>query len=638
MDIQPDVSIRLMGPLQVSRGDRTLAVPASRKARAILGYLVMSPRPVTRQRLCDLFFDLPDDPRASLRWTLTKLRALVDDPDAPRIVTNRDLVSFSAAGARVDVLDLLRTGAGADMQDMTGAFLEDAELPERQDFTLWLQAARDEVRGAGAARLRERLAAPGLAAERRLGIARQLHAMQPLDETACVAIIRELTQMGRLDEAREMLAEAERSFRRAGMTAPPALRMAMETREAAAVPPRRAPDIGRPLVDMLPCVAIAPFQNYSPEALSNDLIEGFVDSLVHMVSRFRFLRVLSVVDIKGVSAEDAEAGVDYVVGGSIMLRGDVLKLRYRIVDARTSALLASGDLDGPALTPAAMIEDLPDALTPIVMHSCLDLARARAQSVPESERTPVEDYLYGMHCAYFMARPDFAAAHRAFQAAVDKRSDYAAAMAAAAHCKSLMQTKNESVRREAETQARTAIALGPNDAFVLSMGAWSLVRTARDIDAALQAADLAIRVNPAARLPWVVNGWIRAMMGEVEKPLEYWEIGEKRSPLGGNLDMIFAGRAFCFWMAERYEDALAWAKRSLERVPDNPGALTAGVAAAYMLNDAREVRQMSDRLLHQYPEGADAPALNDVPILVDKKREAILAAMRRGLVMAAEDN
>jgi DNA-binding SARP family transcriptional activator len=45
----------------------------------LLGYLVASRAPQSRQGLCDLLWDGPDDPRAALRWSLTKLRPLVDD-------------------------------------------------------------------------------------------------------------------------------------------------------------------------------------------------------------------------------------------------------------------------------------------------------------------------------------------------------------------------------------------------------------------------------------------------------------------------------------------------------------------------------------------------------------------------------
>src|SRR5262249_10843045 len=157
------------------------AVPASRKARAILGFLIMSPRAVGRQRLCEMFFDVPDDPRASLRWTLTKLRAAIDEPGVSRIVSSGDSLKFEAAGANVDALAILKGGAVA--QESDGAFLEDAELPDRQDFMSWLYSAREDLRSASVRRLRQ-MAQVDAPPDRMLALYRQLLHLEPLDEAA----------------------------------------------------------------------------------------------------------------------------------------------------------------------------------------------------------------------------------------------------------------------------------------------------------------------------------------------------------------------------------------------------------------------------------------------------------------------
>src|SRR5580704_5700443 len=73
------LEIRLLGELELLRAGRPQALPSSRKTRALIGYLVATHRPQLRERLCDLLWDGPDDPRAGLRWSLTKIRPLLDD-------------------------------------------------------------------------------------------------------------------------------------------------------------------------------------------------------------------------------------------------------------------------------------------------------------------------------------------------------------------------------------------------------------------------------------------------------------------------------------------------------------------------------------------------------------------------------
>ncbi len=93
------LGLRFLGEIEVLRGAQRLALPPSKKTRALLAYLVVTGRPQRRDRLCTMFWDVADDPRAALRWSLSKLRPLVDEPARPRIVAMTDTVAFDAADA-----------------------------------------------------------------------------------------------------------------------------------------------------------------------------------------------------------------------------------------------------------------------------------------------------------------------------------------------------------------------------------------------------------------------------------------------------------------------------------------------------------------------------------------------------------
>lgn len=55
-DHEGDISLnaRLLGPLAIIRDGLPLALPASRKARALFAYLALAPKPVSRSQLCEL--------------------------------------------------------------------------------------------------------------------------------------------------------------------------------------------------------------------------------------------------------------------------------------------------------------------------------------------------------------------------------------------------------------------------------------------------------------------------------------------------------------------------------------------------------------------------------------------------------
>jgi len=63
----------------------------------------LAPRPQSRQKLCDLFWDGPGDPRAALRWGLAKLRPLLDDEDRVRVVAEKETAAIALAEGELDL-------------------------------------------------------------------------------------------------------------------------------------------------------------------------------------------------------------------------------------------------------------------------------------------------------------------------------------------------------------------------------------------------------------------------------------------------------------------------------------------------------------------------------------------------------
>src|SRR6187397_2892637 len=101
------LEIHALGPLRLSRRGRAVALPPSRKVRALLAYLALAPRPVARGPLCELLWDVPNDSRGELRWCLSKIRGLLDDGRCRRVVTRADTVQLDLSQSLVDVLDVL---------------------------------------------------------------------------------------------------------------------------------------------------------------------------------------------------------------------------------------------------------------------------------------------------------------------------------------------------------------------------------------------------------------------------------------------------------------------------------------------------------------------------------------------------
>jgi tetratricopeptide (TPR) repeat protein len=140
----------MLRTLSVSQDGRALELPASRKVRALLAYLALSPRATPRHRLCRLLWDTASDPRGELRWALSKLRGVLG---APRIVTRDDSIRLDLADSFVDALELQRAAesgiAALDaararelLASFEGEFLEGLELDACSELAGWVIAQR----------------------------------------------------------------------------------------------------------------------------------------------------------------------------------------------------------------------------------------------------------------------------------------------------------------------------------------------------------------------------------------------------------------------------------------------------------------------------------------------------------------
>jgi DNA-binding SARP family transcriptional activator len=213
----------MVGELCVRRDGVVCALPQSRKTRALLAYLAGTARSHRRERLCDLLWDVTEDPRGALRWSLSKIRGLVDDADARRIHADRETVEFLANGARIDIADLTNLlGPGPAALDTAtvraaatwfrGEFLEGLDLPDFHAYQAWCIAERERARTLHLAVLEtlvRRLESDPAAA---LGPARERVRVDPMSESARADLIRLLTAAGRMHEAEQHYQAAGRLF------------------------------------------------------------------------------------------------------------------------------------------------------------------------------------------------------------------------------------------------------------------------------------------------------------------------------------------------------------------------------------------------------------------------------------------
>lgn len=207
-----DLSLQFLGELKVIREEQRLSLPPSKKTRALLAYLALNEQTFHRETLCELLWEIPDDPRGSLRWSLSKLRKLVDEQAISRIQADRAQVSMDTSDISIDCRDLLNLVKRGlkhcpteellhAASEYRGVFLEGLELDSFHDFYIWCLAQREKVLQAQTAVLGELV--QRLPPDQAIEHARTLVCLTPENPDAHKQVIQLLRGINKIKEAEQ---------------------------------------------------------------------------------------------------------------------------------------------------------------------------------------------------------------------------------------------------------------------------------------------------------------------------------------------------------------------------------------------------------------------------------------------------
>ncbi len=219
-----DVRIRLLGTPEIERDGHVGAPPRGRKAWAVLAYVALAERPVSRQHLAGLLFADAADPLGALRWTLAELRRALGRPD----VLQGDPVVAGFSRVCLDV-SMVADGDRDALLAARGDLLEGLHVDGCAAFESWLVVEQYRWSATIEAQLRHAafssLAAGNASAA--LDFASRAVARNVLDEGNHELLVRSLVAVGDEEAALRQVAVCEDVLAREfGVTASPALHLA----------------------------------------------------------------------------------------------------------------------------------------------------------------------------------------------------------------------------------------------------------------------------------------------------------------------------------------------------------------------------------------------------------------------------
>ncbi|WP_425349656.1 BTAD domain-containing putative transcriptional regulator [Pseudorhodoplanes sinuspersici] len=590
--------VRMLGPLAASRDGNALKFPASRKVRALFAYLALAPKAVQRTQLCELLWDVPNDPRGELRWCLSKIRSVIDGPDRQRVEARDDTVRLDLSDCRIDVLQVAAAVKdGVEKLDperlrtlvelFGGDFLEGMEIERSPGFNNWLVAQRRRFRACHAAFL-EHLVKDGSDDDALVHLDRWLD-LAPFDQRVHKILLEALARRGRIRDGEEHLAATSRLFESEGLDSRPIRdiwRAAREKTEVAGQllaaapttpPPRIASEVETTGTSShRASIAVMPFGE-SGAALGSGRDAG--GALAHdVITRLAKLRSLFVIAQGTVFAlhqrhiGSEEAGrmlnVDYVVSGSMQRQSDRITVTVELAETRTARIIWAEIFNHRRTDAFVVLDEIGNKIVASVASEIETIERNRAILRPPNSLNAWESYHRGLWHMYRFSMADNERAQHFFETAIRLDPTFSRAHAGLSftHFQNAFQgwaKRGPEVDRAFEAAGQSLMADDRDPAAHWAMGRalWLRGNSDQSVHELGQSVDL----SPNFALAHYNLAFVHSTNGDPGAAIPSSDYSRNLSPFDPMLFGMLGARAMALVRLERFDEAAEWAIKAAAR-------------------------------------------------------------------------
>lgn len=590
------LSVRLFGPLTVVRDGATVQLPASRKLRALFAYLALASHPVGRSRLCELLWDVPNDPRGELRWCLSKLRGILDEP--ARIKTSGDTVALDLGGIFVDAIDIASAAAkGVETLDLerlqalselfAGDFLEGLEIDRSPHFMSWVTAQRRRFSSCHAAILEHLVNNLPATSENVSAHIEKWLALAPFDGRAHVALLENLARRGQIGACEEHLAAAALLFQSEDLDFAPV----RDAWRAIKEQPSVATPCARSMVTLTPPIALAQPDAAAPRRASLAVMPffeeagiggprgGLADGLTHdIITRLAKLRDFFVIARgsvfalaeKDIAPEDAgrRLNVDYVATGAVRsLPGRVI-VSIELVEVRTARIVWTETFERRPDDIFAVLDEIGNAIVSSISAEIETVERNRAMLKAPNSLNAWEAYHRGLWHMYRFTRTENDQARHFFDMALKLDPTFARAYAGLSftHWQSAFQRWGDREQESAlafEAAGQSLLVDDHNPAAHWAMGRALWLRGEQD--GSLVELERAVDLSPNFALGHYALSFVQSQSGDPKSAIGSSDHSRHLSPFDPLLFGMLGSRAMALARLGQFDEAAEWALKAAAR-------------------------------------------------------------------------
>jgi adenylate cyclase len=359
-----------------------------------------------------------------------------------------------------------------------------------------------------------------------------------------------------------------------------------------------------------PAIAVLPFDNLSGDPEQEYFADGIAEDLITRISTLRYFPVIArnssftykgkSVDVKEISRE---LGVRYVVEGSVRKAEDRVRISAQLIDATTGHHVWAERYDRELSDIFALQDEITEAILGSMEPGLREYEWIRAGSKEPQNLDAWDTTQRGWWYWNRLTKDDNKTARSLFEKAADLDPQFALAFSGVAwtHYLDLAFQWSESPERSIaglNQAARKSVALDnkqPMAQVALSL-AYSLTG---QLDKAIAALRVVVQFNPSWTYARFQLGLFLGRASRPDEGIEHLDKALRLSPRDQLGWAFLYGVAQAHFAAERYEQAVDWAKRSLELRADwlpPYAAIAASYAHLGRVDEARSAVQELARI------------------------------------------
>ncbi len=641
-----DLRINLLGGCEVRTRNGEDLTPRSRKARAALVMMALSPEgAVSREKVAGTLWSNKSDEqaRANLRQCLRELRGVLNNGvdgiaiDGRRIALNLEHVS-------VDVREIVAFGERAedapdDVPDLYKGRLLDCDLPDDTAFDEWLYAERmnwdNRIRIAFAAILQAQIANGQWPRAQRTAVA--LLRVDPAHEEAHCALMQSFVSGGDFGSAVRQYRTLKEVLQREYGTVPSSTAEEIYAKARTAQADHATAPLDAPAATAIQGIdtavrqqptglqggraipiTVLPFQeedhgNGRPGA---SLGSGISEAIVIALSRFRSLVVVSSGTASGVHGDLATLPpqeiarlfkVHYYVRGRVRSSGERIRITVELVNCEGGQIVWADRFDGTMGNVFDFEDEVASQIVgridPCVVWSESEkVTRYRPQNLAAYEHV-----LLAIPSIYRSDPVKFHEAGTSLLKAIELDPNYSDAYAWRAfwcmHC--IGQGWNREPRvtlTDAADNAHFAIALDPGNALALALAGHVESFLYRRLDNGGRLLARALAINPNSSFAWAMSAVLECYLGHPEQALDNMARYQRLCPFDPAGCYFRAIYVIAYTMMHEFERAI---EIGTEVVRENPNFINSYkplITSLWHLGAESEARSFAATLLALEPD------------------------------------